>query len=374
MNLNFTNPRLYSFIAVIGLLIASLFSSTIHSIFFILAFLPWLFISKVFISKHKAINLAVILFFAVQTFEGILRHSEGFNFLNVPKDFLKYCGFWFLCSSLLEVTPRKELRLGLLLASLSGAFVSLFMLLQAVGLIDTFGKDTLGFQKQPFTTAQILLMFFFITLDQFRRFRKSKNTKLKTLLIFILGTLLLGIILIGQRAVWLGCFASLIFLIVIYRKKIGMVNIFKGLLFTSLSGLVAYFISPRIRLRVSSILDLKNDKTGLGCRLELWKLNLTEILKNPFFGKGKAVEMQCFDAKLGHAHNIYIQKMVEGGIFVFLPWILIFIFAIQKLLQLKRFVFLAGLLGLMLVGVFENWWGDSEVLSCFWFFLALSLK
>jgi O-antigen ligase len=75
-----------------------------------------------------------------------------------------------------------------------------------------------------------------------------------------------------------------------------------------------------------------------------------------------------------HAHNIYFQNLFQGGLVRFIAWIIFFLTLLFNLLKFRStwsIPFLSGFLALSLEGFFENWWGDSEVLTLFFLMMLI---
>ena len=169
-------------------------------------------------------------------------------------------------------------------------FIGLIIILQNFGLFLRGNIGPSGLHSQPFTTGELLLMGFFINLYKIFELKTLKGISNKEKIINYIGLALqfIGLILLSQRALWLGLMAGLFVYFVLNFKKLNL----KLVLYTTISvlllGIIAYKYSPKFQSKLSSFTHLKQDKVGFGCRMEVWKLNWQKFKENPILRAGAA--------------------------------------------------------------------------------------
>jgi O-antigen ligase len=255
-----------------------------------------------------------------------------------------------------------------------GVFESLFIFLQLFGLIPAHGEDsTYGILAQPFTNAGLLLASSFVTASIIKKDSKS------IWFVFLLMQSL-AIIILGQVSVIFGLFLGLL-VFLFYSKSFKLKQILAFvILVISTFGLASLF-SPRIerKLKWFTSVDRLTANRSISCRYEIWKLNIEQFQKNPILGNKNIIPYKCVikekTAVLKHTHNIYLQKLAEGGLVKFFAWFLFYLAIGYYLLRLANQGNPAGFgfyLALSVEGILENWWGDSEVLAIFLFMVIFS--
>ena len=354
-------------------LISLFFSPTAVSIFFILGLVFW-FVSQN--CRPKALNAfdQIIILQIVFAFIFYFLHFKTEKpFLIFLKDNLRFYLPWFWFSLSFANLPNKYKHLSQFCFVLAGFIIGLIVCLQALGLpIGEYHLRLSGFLSQPYTTSGLLLIGVFINLSLFKIFGRLKNKVFSKFLVLSLILHILALILISQRAVWLALLAGIGFYILFNLKKIP-VKTSLGLGFGFASTLLwAYLFLEKFKNKIQNSFNLQNDKAGFGCRIAVWKLNWQSFLKQPLIGQGQAVKYQCFYQELGHAHNIFLQQLVLNGLLGFFVWLSLWVVAFYQLGQRfkQNLPYLACLIALLAEGLFENWYGDSEVQTAFFFLLA----
>ncbi|MBI3934754.1 MAG: O-antigen ligase family protein [Acidobacteria bacterium] len=201
-----------------------------------------------------------------------------------------------------------------------------------------------------------------------------------------LGLALIWIALLAAftRGIWLGTLAGAIYLVAAYRRW--MVALIPAFV------LFLYLISPSwLQRRDQSILSPEGDSSSMS-RLVMLRTGLRMIRAHPMFGLGPeriGAEFQQYTppditlppAWYGHLHNTYLQIAAERGI----PCLLIFLWFLYEVLHdsflrtrsgLSReralaYAALAATIGVMVGGLFEYNFGDSEVLMLYLFVISL---
>jgi len=164
-------------------------------------------------------------------------------------------------------------------------------------------------------------------------------------------------------------------------------------IFLFIAGLVALpFVLPQsIISRFSSITNLGDSSTQY--RLSIWQSS-AEIIKDYWYkpiGQSTDVFKSVYPiyAQNGvsaeHAHNWYLQNIVETGILGFIVLIGIiyrfFQYIFNGIKKATNFAdkiiligFASGLIGYMIEGIFDNVWYNYRVILIFWIFIALAVR
>lgn len=146
---------------------------------------------------------------------------------------------------------------------------------------------------------------------------------------------------------------------------------------------------------------IKNASNGL--RLEMWKIGLKRVKENPILGSGtkydrdnlfrkfaeelpgntevdKNYKYQLLNLGFNDAHSMYINAMVDNGIFVIVLFVIWFgipgylTLKFCKNLKEKRYFLgaLGGIVSFLIIGAFWMLWRMQEQMY-FWFLLAILL-
>jgi|GEM_PF-3844533 len=208
--------------------------------------------------------------------------------------------------------------------------------------------------------------------------RKNKKLALFYIVCFVILTL--GVIFSLTRNAILGVCAGIVIL-AFTLPKIGIPIL---LILISLV-LTTYFTVPQIATRISSALSLNEESVNE--RLILWKAGVKNFDDFFLFGRGlgnteKFCEKFSVEVKERcHLHNNFLQIWFSLGILGIIAFISLFVFsyyfAIKALKEGQqrenkicgRYV-IAILTAFLVAGVFEYNFGDSEVVTLFFFLLS----
>ncbi|MDJ0625018.1 MAG: O-antigen ligase family protein [Candidatus Caenarcaniphilales bacterium] len=365
--------RLLSFYCLIAFSVSLFVSITVSAVFFVLGIAFWLSTCKFWNPKLNILNWSVLIWAVIQ-FSISFIHGGFENILSNTKDTFQMFVPWFWITSLLASIKRKRLRILTQSLIIIGSIVGVLVVFQSQGLFVRSDRGPSGFLYQPMTTSGLLLLTTAISLNFTMLLKRAKVKILTTFYLLLTALQAFSNLVIGQRSILLATFVGFVLWLFLNFKTLGFKSILNTFVLSSFSLLMAYYSSDKLRTKVSSLFHIYKDKVGLGCRLEVWKQNLISFWKEPFVGSGKPVIYNCFGDILGHAHNIYINQLVSYGLVGFLPLINFFVGAIIRLLKRKnRSAFIVAFVAILIHGCFETWWGDSEITSAFWVFLALGL-
>jgi putative inorganic carbon (hco3(-)) transporter len=197
--------------------------------------------------------------------------------------------------------------------------------------------------------------------------------------------MVIALILSFTRGMWLAQIAGGLYLVARWRARL--------LLLIPVLLVVGFFAAPQpVRQRIRSMYQPHGDTDSNYHRLVTWRTGIEMVRAHPWFGVGPEMVGRDFRRYLpvvgpplpvgwyGHLHNIYLQYAAERGI----PILIAFLWLVGKvlrdwLLAARTAVgenaavlhgCLAGLIAVLVGGVFEFNLGDSEVLMLFLALLA----
>ncbi len=362
------------------LLTSSLFvSTTLASIFFIFFLISCLagFLVNDYKIPSKVISwliisqilLTIILYFIQKQYLDL----SSFNLVKmIVKRYLPF--YFFTLAFQVQSERQKQIILNAIL--LTGAFIGLIIILQNFGLFLRGNIGSSGLHSQPFTTGELLLMGLFINLYKIFEFKTLKEISAweKKISFACLGFQFIGLILLSQRALWLGLIGGSLIWLILNLKKLNLKLVIYTALAAFLIGIIAFNYSPKFQNKLTSFTHLKQDQVGFGCRMEIWKLNWQKFLENPLIGTAEPIIYQCNQDKLGHAHNIILQKLATQGLIGGILFVVFYGFMIFYTGKFPiKTALLASLVALLIEGLFENWIEDSEVILFFYYLISLCL-
>ena len=240
------------------------------------------------------------------------------------------------------------------------------------------GERITGFMGHYMTQAGLLLLFS-ITAASMLLFSKDKWRYLWGIgYVFSLGALALTL----TRSAWLGIIIATCVILLLYKPKtLIIVPVAAGLFFLA--------SPPHIKQRALSTFSLKAPSNRF--RIEYIKTGITIIKDQPLFGTGPdTVDLVFKDPRFDlseearqnvHLHNNIIQIAAERGIPTLLSWLAFLVWAMvaqAKLLRKKEVSLyplaaaaLAAILGLVVAGLFEYNFGDSEITTLFLYMMTI---
>jgi putative inorganic carbon (hco3(-)) transporter len=240
-----------------------------------------------------------------------------------------------------------------------------------------------GFMSHWMTYSGLLMLVLVILVNY------GLNTRLRNLSWIVpLGCLIAAALVFSDtRSAWAGTIAGALIVILLKKPQaiIGLLAVI----------LAVYFISPaKTKQRLESSWNMKDPNTSN--RIEIWGTSLRLVKQNPWFGVGlKNVSREALKYKgnpgypdwaYQHAHNNFLQIAAERGIPGLLIWIWFMIrlgWDAQRVYRDSRkspadskealivsVAALGTLAALLVAGLLEYNFGDSEVLILFLFTMS----
>ncbi len=325
--------------------------------------------------SFNEVDIAFLIYILAFTISRIINSGieTGFHsFFRMSQDYFVY--LWIIFFLYKNSKNSKLIQTAILIT----AFVSILYGLLQFFHFDFFHRqvnvDKLsGFHKNPYTYAgQLIILFFFLLNEWYRREKKLAGLLFASLCLFcILNT--------SERAVIFGVFAGLVLYLIFQNIK--NKDLISCLFFFLTPVLFTMMLHGKVFKRIKNVVLPKH---APNVRFKLWGIALSIWKRNILFGSGKfpVVSYQIADSfpirYLKHAHNVYLQILVTNGVVGFLAFINLF-FSVLKaaFYDLKSNKYACSLLSVLLAfaieGVFEYFWGDSEVRYLLLYFIGFVL-
>jgi O-antigen ligase len=235
-----------------------------------------------------------------------------------------------------------------------------------------------GFMDHYMTQAGMLLLFCSLALSLFL-FSKEKSR-------FLWGSgfvlALFALALTLTRSAWVGLAAAVVLILFLYRP----ITLF---IVPLVLGLFLLFSPQYMKKRAFDIFSLK-DLSNIH-RIEYLKVGIQIIAEYPLLGTGPNMVDDVFQnpkyeltdqaRKNVHLHNDFIQIAAERGIPALLAWLTFIVWAFLSLFQILKkkdsllkpltVAALAALVALLISGLFEYNFGDSEITILFLYIISL---
>lgn len=327
-----------------------------------------------FVLKGSLLYLAISLLLIVigEITVDIFHHAET-NWLDQIIDIYKalFIYFWlvyafqnFKFQDSFQLIDLRKTVFGT--AALGSLISSIYVLFQFLHLLPLNHKGHFGIITQPFTSSGLIIAGIFCSLYFFRQKFPKKY------LVPIVLLQVIGLLLLGQVSSWFGLIIG--FLLINFRQRIVSFKILviSFILSAVVLGLATQSV-PRIKRKLTwftSIEKLTSNRS-IQCRIGLWQANFKNFDQVLLFGRNEVTKYTCeINDKapvLSHAHNIYLQPLFEGGVFKLILWLSLYLGIMFALIRTysENQVFLGYFYALSVEGLFEYWWGDSEVKTVF---------
>ena len=267
------------------------------------------------------------------------------------------------------------------------------------GMIDTTWQDTDMFEdirtrvvstfENPNVLAEYLIMTLMFTAVMFLI---SKNIGKKLIYLAMAGTGAACLIFTWSRGAWLGLLIGLVLFLFIYNKKSIL-----GLLFGIMAIPFLPFVLPRTIIdRFLSIGSIKDTSTSY--RVNIWRA-VIDMIKDHFssgigVGEGAFAVIYPEYSLAGiesapHSHNLFLQIIVEIGIFGLLVFIAAIIMYMQsnfslynKIQFIKRYkadrllsaAGFCGIVSILAQGMTDYIWYNYRVFFMFWLIFGLTMS
>ena len=355
----------------------------------LISFILHMFIEKDFTFKRMPIKYSIALYLIPLFFATItsLTLVEG-----LEKLIVYIIAFLFLLLSINLVNSKQKLYyliIALIISSTLVGFYGLYQYrtgikLEAVWIDPEQNPDIETRVISTFDNPNILAEYFILTIPI--TFALLYNTdslfkKLFFLLCIVVQTLC--ILLTYSRGGWLGIFlAMLIFAFFIDRKLLFLYII---------GGIGLLLLNPKaIITRITSIGSLEDSSTAY--RLPLWAATVDMI--EDFWLNGVGLGINAFRAiypqymrqgiVAAHSHNVFLQLLVEAGIFGLIGF-MVFVFNSIRInlityvkgkdTKIKRIgiAVIASVLGLLLHGMVDYVFFSNRIIMMFWLIISIGI-
>jgi O-antigen ligase len=282
----------------------------------------------------------------------------------------------------------KKLSLGAFIAT--GAVGGLWGTVQQICNYHPFTYQYLqgtGFLTAPMPFAGLMQLSSFLSLGLlvkggFRDLKPPFDNKLFFILITVAN--FLGLFFACERSAWLGMVAGLAIVTLRLSPRIFGLSTVAGLLILATS----WFCVPAVQARLAPLAHWQQD-IGVTTRLKIWQRALGVFAAKPLTGVGPSHFPRIVDipealvpghsSDLNHAHSNYLQILSTLGVVGVLAFLLLLGSAAwTAICQSRRLGFeggvglgtLAGLVSLMVAGIFEYNFGAGQVKLAQWFVLG----
>lgn len=200
---------------------------------------------------------------------------------------------------------------------------------------------------------------------------------------------LAGLVFAGERSAWLGGLTGVMVLLAMVSWR----TLLKGAVLLIVLATLSFNFIPLVNTRISSMLTGLQDP-GTSHRLQIWKESLKLWNSSPVFGVGftsfPTLDMPeaivpGVSENINHAHSNYLQFLATTGIVGVLAYMWLCIAVLVKASKAYARAraerddvaagfyagAVAGMVSLMVAGLFEYNFGTAQVRLAQWFVLAL---
>jgi len=232
----------------------------------------------------------------------------------------------------------------------------------------------------PLTTGEIKMMTFFLFFPLL--FYKGKSIFMhKRYLISLLIPVFASMVLTQSRNVFIAIFVCMLITGIVLNRKFLYVFIVVVLL-------GGFLLPEKYTARIKSIVDMEHPSNA--GRLTMWGTGLKIFIDNPIIGVGDNKIMEVYEyyrpnkgeTEHSHLHSNIFMILATTGILGFISWVTMFVLIFIKFLkfyklklekELKLIIFgcIMVLVSFHVSGLFEWSFGDAEVFSVLFFFLAI---
>ena len=232
-----------------------------------------------------------------------------------------------------------------------------------------------GFHKNPYTYGGQLIVIFLFLLNEW--YRRDKNL----IWLFFASLCFFCVLNTSERAVIFGVIAG--FILYLILQKIKNKDLVSCAFFLLTPVFLTVMFHRKVFKRIKNIVS-PNLKNPPNIRFKLWGIALSIWKRNVLFGAGNfpVVSYQIANSfpvqYLRHAHNVYLQVLVTNGLIGLLSFINLFYVILKTAFYgLRSSKYACSLISVLLAfsieGIFEYFWGDSEVRYLLLYFIGFVL-
>lgn len=303
--------------------------------------------------------------------------EDGFNaFVRTCQDFFVFLWVFLFVS---KTNKNQDFVKG---AILIASVVTLgYGLLQFINL-DIFNRQLhidriSGFHKNPYSYGGQLIVLLFFLLGYY------KNSINKIFGLIILTSCVFCILNTSERAVIFGVIFGLLIYFILLGVNKNKKNLISLILLFSIPVILTAIFNINVFKRIKKIF-YPQKKAGSNFRLKLWEIAILVWKRNILFGAGKFPQVfhqgtnNLQSEFLTHAHNVYLQILVTNGVVGLLAFIYLFYSILKTSFEnIKNnqyaICLIAVILSFVIEGIFEYFWGDSEVRYLLLYFIGFVL-
>jgi len=244
-----------------------------------------------------------------------------------------------------------------------------------------FSEIRIDYFNYPLTIGEIKMLSFFSVFPLL--FIKEKIIFDRKYLVLILLPVFISMILTQSRNVFLAMFICFIIYGIIANRKFLVT-------FILILVLSAIFLPSAMTSRISSIADINHSSNS--ARISMWIVGLQMFADHPFTGIADSHIKEIYEtyktpetsAEGVHLHSNFIMILATTGIFGFISYIGMFLIIFLKQIKyyrntgnpINKMLMLGSILVMIsfhISGIFEWSFGDHEVMTVFFFLIAVPL-
>lgn len=347
------------------------------SVFLLLFIINYFFKkTKYDFSSHKYIHFSFLIYIVAFTVTTLV--NSDFNLaLDMLQSTLKnyFIFLWVLNYVSNDLKEHENLKKALFVSAIFSVVYGLMQLFH----LDIFNRQEninrlTGFHRNPYTYGGQLIVFFFLLLNEAKQKWKS------IFFIFLLFCFICALNT-SERAIVLAISGGLtVYFILVWIKNFNKNDLLPLFLLISIPLLITKYINERVLKRVKGVIFPRSGVKP-NIRLKLWKMAILTWKRNMLFGYGKFPAVHYTDGKskavdiLTHAHNVFLQLLVTNGLIglmAFLNLFGAFLFKLFSDIKVNKYAvcLIAVISALFIEGMFEYFWGDTEVRYLFLYFIG----
>ena len=335
---------------------------------------------KFIFHELRFVNLFVLLYFLFEIISRIFAVVPDGAFIGLKRLLL----FLIFYVTIIKVTSKKDLYRIILISLFAFSAISTYEIIKYIFSLNELLKTTsaaeirIDYFAYPLTSGEMKL---FILLSLFPVIISAKKIIVKKIYLIIVSfPILISMLLTQSRNVFLALFVCLLIYGFFNRKFL--------LAYIIILILGAAFLPQSYKDRVTSIFDLKHPSNE--SRVIMWETGLKMFKDHPFTGVGDNKITEVYKkykpiehhGEGSHLHSNYMMILATTGIFGLITYLAFFIAIFLKQIKYYKILsdpvgkaFILGSIltniGFQIAGIFEWMFGDHEVMTVFFFLIAL---